>query len=152
MADTPAAPIGSLVTGSEIARIAGVTRAAVSNWRRRYDDFPMPVGGGVHSPLFDLAEVQAWLGQQRKGQEVSQEVQLWQTLRGAYGDDVIGGLADVAQLLADAAESAPDALPAEAVRLARSLAASESEGEVVNALAERFTDSVRRAGLDQVTS
>ncbi|MEU9480182.1 N-6 DNA methylase [Streptomyces sp. NPDC048191] len=152
MADTPAAPAGSLVTGSEIARIAGVTRAAVSNWRRRYDDFPVPVGGGVNSPLFDLAEVQAWLDRQRKGQHVSQEVQLWQTLRGAYGDDMIGGVADVARLLADAAGKVPDALPADAVRLARALAEGGTEGEVVNALAERFTDSVRRAGSDQVTS
>jgi hypothetical protein len=152
MADKPAAPVGSLVTGSEIARIAGVTRAAVSNWRRRYDDFPVPVGGGVHSPLYDLAEVQAWLDKQRKGQEVSREVQLWQTLRGAYGDDMLDGVADVAQLLASGTGDAPDALPADAIRLARSLAESESEGEVVNALAERFTDSVRRAGSDQVTS
>jgi hypothetical protein len=152
MADTPAAPVGSLVTGSEIARIAGVTRAAVSNWRRRYDDFPAPVGGGVHSPLFDLSEVQAWLDKQRKGQEVSQEVQLWQALRGAYGDDMIGALADVAQVLADASGTAPDALPADAARLARSMAESEAEGDVVNALAERFTDSMRRAGSDQVTS
>ncbi|MEU6096196.1 N-6 DNA methylase [Streptomyces sp. NPDC047079] len=152
MADKPAAPVGSLVTGSEIARIAGVTRAAVSNWRRRYDDFPVPAGGGVHSPLYDLAEVQAWLDKQRKGQEVSLEVQLWQALRGAYGDDMLGGLADVAQLLASATGDAPDTLPADAMRLARSLAESESAGEVVNALAERFTDSVRRAGSDQVTS
>ncbi|GAA3051164.1 N-6 DNA methylase [Streptomyces glomeratus] len=152
MADKPAAPAGSLVTGSEIARIAGVTRAAVSNWRRRYDDFPVPAGGGVHSPLYDLAEVQAWLDKQRKGQEVSREVQLWQTLRGAYGDDILGGVADVAQLLASSTGDAPEALPADAMRLARSLAESESAGEVVNALAERFTDSVRRAGSDQVTS
>ncbi|MGV9247497.1 N-6 DNA methylase [Streptomyces sp. NPDC003710] len=152
MADKPAAPARSLVTGSEIARIAGVTRAAVSNWRRRYDDFPVPAGGGVHSPLYDLAEVQAWLDKQRKGQEVSREVQLWQTLRGAYGDDILGGVADVAQLLAGSTGDAPEALPADAMGLARSLAESESAGEVVNALAERFTDSVRRAGSDQVTS
>lgn len=152
MADTSAARAGFLVTGSEIARIAGVTRAAVSNWRRRYDDFPAPVGGGVNSPLFDLAEVQAWLDSQSKGQHVSQEVQLWQTLRGAYGDDMIGGVADVAQLLADMAAEAPGALPEDAVRLARALVESGSAGDVVSALAERFTDSVRRAGSDQVTS
>ncbi|WP_317446349.1 N-6 DNA methylase [Streptomyces collinus] len=152
MADKPAAPAGSLVTSSEIARIAGVTRAAVSNWRRRYDDFPAPTGGAVNSPLFDLAEVQAWLDGQRKGQDVTLEVQLWQTLRAAYGDDMIGGLADVAQLLADGAGEASEALPEDAGRLARGLAASGSAGEVVNALAERFTDSVRRAGSDQVTS
>jgi phage terminase Nu1 subunit (DNA packaging protein) len=69
MVDHPAPPVGGpLVTGSEIARIAGVTRAAVSNWRRRYDDFPAPAGGGANSPLFDLDAVQAWLDKQRKGQ------------------------------------------------------------------------------------
>ncbi|MFJ3806506.1 N-6 DNA methylase [Streptomyces sp. NPDC090073] len=146
MTDTPA----PLVTGSEIARLAGVTRAAVSNWRRRYDDFPAPAGGGGGSPLFDLAEVQAWLDRQRKGQEVSVEVQLWQALRGVYGDDMVGGLVDVARLLAEG--RAPEELPADIVRLARELAGSGGVAEMVSALAERFTDSVRRAGSDQVTS
>ncbi|WP_411147565.1 N-6 DNA methylase [Streptomyces sp. A30] len=150
MTDTPASEATPLVTGSEIARLAGVTRAAVSNWRRRYDDFPTPTGGGVNSPLFVLAEVQAWLDRQRKGQEVSVEVQLWQALRGVYGDDMLGGLVDVARLLAEG--EARDELPADVVRLARELAESGGAAEAVSILAERFTDSVRRAGSDQVTS
>ncbi|MCQ4082165.1 SAM-dependent methyltransferase [Streptomyces sp. RB6PN25] len=141
---------GPLVTGSEIARLAGVTRAAVSNWRRRYDDFPPPAGGGANTPLFALADVQAWLDRQRKGQEVSQEVQLWQVLRGAYGDEIIRGLADVFHFLASG-EPTPE-LPKKAVRLTQDLAASASVADVVAALSERFTDSVRRAGSDQVTS
>ncbi|GGZ02547.1 SAM-dependent methyltransferase [Streptomyces poonensis] len=141
-----------MVTGSEIARLAGVTRAAVSNWRRRYDDFPAPAGGGANSPLFVLADVQAWLDRQRKGHGVSEEVQLWQALRGVYGDEMVSGIADVAQLLAGDASCASAQLPREAVRLARSLAEGGSAGDVVDALAERFTDSVRRAGSDQVTS
>lgn len=152
MPDTPALPAGPLVTGSEIARLAGVTRAAVSNWRRRYDDFPAPAGGGVNSPLFDLAEVQAWLDRQRKGQDVSEEVQLWQALRGAYGDDMIGALADAALLLSEPAGEVPGALPTDAVGLLRAAAEGGSAGDVVGGLAERFTDSVRRAGSDQVTS
>ncbi|MFB0619138.1 N-6 DNA methylase [Streptomyces sp. AGS-58] len=150
MTDTPAPQAGPLVTGSEIARLAGVTRAAVSNWRRRYEDFPTPSGGGVNSPLFDLAEVRAWLDKQRKGQEVSVEVQLWQALRGAYGDDMLGGLVHVARLLAE--RKAPGELPADIVRLVRNLAESDGAAEAVSILAERFTDSVRRAGSDQVTS
>ncbi|MFF8309712.1 N-6 DNA methylase [Streptomyces lydicus] len=150
MRDTTAPQAGPLVTGSEIARLAGVTRAAVSNWRRRYDDFPPPAGGGVNSPLFDLAEVQAWLARQHKGQEVSVEVQLWQALRGIYGDDMVGGLVDVARLLAEG--KAPEELPADVVRLAGGLAGSGGAAEAVSALAERFTDSVRRAGSDRVTS
>jgi hypothetical protein len=139
-----------LVTGSEIARLAGVTRAAVSNWRRRYDDFPEPAGGGPHSPLFDLAEIRSWLERQRKGQDVSDEVRLWQTLRGAYGDDMVAALADTAAHVDD-----PDALtplPEEAVRLAGRLLERGSAAELVTALAERFTDSVRRAASDQVTT
>lgn len=152
MSQTPATPTNPLVTGSEIARIAGVTRAAVSNWRRRYDDFPAPAGGGVNSPLFDLAEVQAWLNKQHKGQDVTDEVQLWQVLRGAYGEDILSGLADVAQALAVPGGEEPSALPAQAARLARRMAEESSPADVVNGLAERFTESVRRAGSDQVTS
>ncbi|WP_234540055.1 N-6 DNA methylase [Streptomyces shenzhenensis] len=49
------------VTAAEISRIAGVTRATVSNWRRRHDDFPAPAGGNESSPLYDLESVRAWL-------------------------------------------------------------------------------------------
>ncbi|MEH0424456.1 N-6 DNA methylase [Streptomyces sp. B21-083] len=49
------------MTAAEISRIAGVTRATVSNWRRRHDDFPAPSGGTESSPLYDLTAVQAWL-------------------------------------------------------------------------------------------
>ncbi|WP_370418375.1 N-6 DNA methylase [Streptomyces sp. QH1-20] len=49
------------VTLAAIARLAGVGRAAVSNWRRRHADFPKPVGGTDASPLFALSEVEGWL-------------------------------------------------------------------------------------------
>ncbi|GIG17234.1 hypothetical protein Cme02nite_55660 [Catellatospora methionotrophica] len=49
------------VTAADIARLAGVGRAAVSNWRRRHADFPQPVGGPPNSPMFALADVEAWL-------------------------------------------------------------------------------------------
>ncbi len=50
------------VAAAEIARLAGVTRATVSNWRRRHADFPAPVSGGTESrPVFHLGEVQEWL-------------------------------------------------------------------------------------------
>ncbi len=50
------------VTAAEISRIAGVTRATVSNWRRRHADFPAPSGGTETSPLYDLGAVREWLG------------------------------------------------------------------------------------------
>ena len=49
------------ITAAAIARLAGVGRAAVSNWRRRYPEFPKPMGGSSTSPTFDRAEVKAWL-------------------------------------------------------------------------------------------
>jgi predicted DNA-binding transcriptional regulator AlpA len=49
------------ITAAAIARLAGVGRAAVSNWRRRYPEFPRPVGGSPTSPTFSRADVEAWL-------------------------------------------------------------------------------------------
>jgi type I restriction-modification system DNA methylase subunit len=49
------------LTAAAIARLAGVGRAAVSNWRRRYPEFPKPVGGTSISPMFSRTEVEAWL-------------------------------------------------------------------------------------------
>ncbi|WP_372344168.1 N-6 DNA methylase [Streptomyces sp. KL116D] len=153
MTDQAAPATGPLVTGSEIARIAGVTRAAVSNWRRRYDDFPPPAGGATSSPVFVLADVQAWLERQRKGQDVSDEVRLWQDLRAAYGEDMVTGLADVADLLSGVSRSdGGPRLPKETAARARDLARAERPVDVVNAMTERFADAVRRAGSDQVTS
>lgn len=152
MSEAAAHQAGPLVTGSEIARLAGVTRAAVSNWRRRYDDFPAPVSGGAGSPVFALAEVQAWLDKQRKGHDLAEDVQLWQALRGAYGDDMLGALADAARLLSDPAGDVPSALPPDAVRLLHAAAERGAAGAMADGLAERFTDSVRRAGSDLVTS
>ncbi|MEO3743104.1 N-6 DNA methylase [Plantactinospora sp. B5E13] len=51
----------ALVTAAEISRLAGVTRATVSNWRRRHADFPAPTGGTEASPAYDLAAVRSWL-------------------------------------------------------------------------------------------
>lgn len=50
-----------LLAPSDIADMAGVTRAAVSNWRRRNNDFPEPRAGTAGKPLFDAAEVRSWL-------------------------------------------------------------------------------------------
>ncbi|MFI1851316.1 N-6 DNA methylase [Streptomyces sp. NPDC020480] len=49
------------VTAADISRLAGVTRATVSNWRRRHPDFPAPAGGTDTSPTYDLDAVRAWL-------------------------------------------------------------------------------------------
>ncbi|MGJ5755343.1 N-6 DNA methylase [Streptomyces puniciscabiei] len=70
------------VTAGGIARLAGVGRAAVSNWRRRHADFPKPVGGTETSPSFALAEVEAWLRKQGKLAVVPLRERVWQQLVG----------------------------------------------------------------------
>lgn len=78
------------VTAADIARIAGVGRAAVSNWRRRYGDFPPPVGGTASSPLFSLFAVESWLRERGKPVEISLGDRVWQRLRN-LGDDLALG-------------------------------------------------------------
>ncbi|MEV5512763.1 N-6 DNA methylase [Streptomyces flaveolus] len=70
------------VTAAGIARLAGVGRAAVSNWRRRHADFPKPVGGTETSPSFALAEIEEWLRGQGKLAEVPLRERVWQQLAG----------------------------------------------------------------------
>ncbi|MGW7070881.1 N-6 DNA methylase [Streptomyces sp. NPDC054855] len=85
MGDKSARDNATEVTAAGIARLAGVGRAAVSNWRRRHPDFPKPVGGTETSPSFALAEIEEWLRAQGKlgalG-EVPLKERVWQHLAG----------------------------------------------------------------------
>jgi hypothetical protein len=68
----------SEVTAAGIARLAGVGRAAVSNWRRRHGDFPKPIGGTETSPTFELSAVERWLHEQGKLAVVPLHERVWQ--------------------------------------------------------------------------
>lgn len=68
------------VTAAAIARLAGVGRAAVSNWRRRYMNFPQPIGGTESSPTFDLGDVEQWLRRHGKLEAVPLRERVWQQL------------------------------------------------------------------------
>ncbi|MFI7492692.1 N-6 DNA methylase [Micromonospora echinaurantiaca] len=81
---------GATVAAGDIARLAGVGRAAVSNWRRRFPDFPQPVGGSSASPLFALGEVEAWLTRHGKPFQLTAMDRVWQSLRGAAADLELG--------------------------------------------------------------
>ncbi|OAK53006.1 N-6 DNA methylase [Rhodococcoides kyotonense] len=88
---SPSPSPASLVAASDIADLAGVSRAAVSNWRRRHADFPKQVAGTKSKPLYALPEVQAWLTKKHYAVErVSIEAKVWaamNTLRGQYSPE-----------------------------------------------------------------
>ncbi|MGJ7909017.1 N-6 DNA methylase [Actinopolyspora sp. H202] len=87
MNDQQDAPTGTVTTinAVNIARLAGVRRAAVSNWRKRYDDFPAQIAGTASSPLFDADEIRAWLDKYGKLAELPLADELWRELDGLRG-------------------------------------------------------------------
>ncbi len=98
------------VTAAEISRIAGVTRATVSNWRRRHDDFPAPSGGTESSPLYDLEAVRAWLASRGQTSAANPTEELRTTLR--LHPPGSGGAAKLLPLVLAAARRTPDELTA----------------------------------------
>ncbi|GEL18367.1 N-6 DNA methylase [Pseudonocardia asaccharolytica] len=80
------------VAAVDIARLAGVGRAAVGNWRRRFTDFPEPVGGTASSPLYRLSDVEQWLTRHGRGIRVSAADRVWQWLRTETDDLQLGAL------------------------------------------------------------
>ena len=58
------------VTAADISRLAGVTRAAVWNWAKRFDTFPNEAGRTSRGPVYRTAEVLKWLETDRPGRWV----------------------------------------------------------------------------------
>ena len=50
-----------LVSMADVARLAGVSRAAAGNWKSREVDFPEAHSKGSRGPLYDRADVVEWL-------------------------------------------------------------------------------------------
>ena len=57
---TPNSSKNQLVTLTELAGHLGKSSQVISNWRRRYKDFPQPVIEDSESPLYDLTAVENW--------------------------------------------------------------------------------------------
>ena len=83
-------PDASVLTAADIARLAGVTRGAVSNWRRRHPDFPVPSGGTDASPAYDRSEVEAWLAARGALPELPPAERLWRTILDMAGGTNLG--------------------------------------------------------------
>ncbi|WP_327045400.1 N-6 DNA methylase [Microbispora sp. NBC_01189] len=127
------------VTAADIARMVGVGRAAVSNWRRRYADFPAPVGGTATSPTFSLEAVEEWLLGQGKVAEVPLRERAWQQIRNAADDLHLGAVvAEAAELLLGQGRRRLVAAPA--WRLLQELAEEQGSAEAARFLLDRYAE------------
>lgn len=52
---------------AEVAQLAGVSPAAVSNWRTRFSDFPEPIETLRAGPVFDRQQIRRWLRKYKGG-------------------------------------------------------------------------------------
>jgi type I restriction-modification system DNA methylase subunit/predicted DNA-binding transcriptional regulator AlpA len=76
----------TLVSLADVAEMAGVSRPAVSNWRRRNADFPKPVTETGATSLFRLADLTSWMAKHGKRLDVRSVGQLvWSALNPARG-------------------------------------------------------------------
>jgi SAM-dependent methyltransferase len=83
-------PDATLLTAADIARLAGVTRATVSNWRRRHPDFPGRSGGTDASPAYDRSQVEAWLAARGALPELPWAERLWRDVLEIAGGGDLG--------------------------------------------------------------
>ena len=90
-----------LLSVSQIAELANVGRSAVSNWPKRYRDFPEPRTVTPSGALYDAADVERWLIEKgRLSGPIPPQARLWSltdVLRSAWqltdvGDFIIGCL------------------------------------------------------------
>jgi SAM-dependent methyltransferase len=131
----------ALVSAADIARLAGVGRAAVSNWRRRYADFPQPAGGSDASPSFQLTEIRVWLRDQDKLGAHSLVEMAWQAIEAESG---AGSLAETVAAVGSYLRGADSPLPAGTRAAVDDLAADLGAGEAFERLCARFVEAASR--------
>ena len=72
--------MGEIIGVYEIANMAKVTPAAVTNWAKRHDDFPTPVTEIQAGKFYDADQIAAWL--RRKGKIMGAKVISFINLKG----------------------------------------------------------------------
>ncbi|MDH6228153.1 N-6 DNA methylase [Streptomyces sp. MJP52] len=142
MRTTDAVPVSL----AEIARIAGVGRAAVSNWRRRHDTFPGRIGGTDVSPQFSLAEVEQWLRDNGKLTDANGREFLWPRFEAIGSRDQSGlAIAEAARRMRSPRSRTSDPeLSAEAREVAAEaakLGRAEGQRETFDFLLQRWLDT-----------
>ncbi|WP_405897785.1 SAM-dependent methyltransferase [Streptomyces sp. NBC_00727] len=101
------------VSLAEIARLAGVGRAAVSNWRRRHQSFPARIAGTDVNPQFSLTDIENWLRENKKLKKSAEREWLWPRFEALGGRDETGAaIAEVGRRLAGQGATGQSARPA----------------------------------------
>lgn len=156
-AGTQPTATGETVTAGDIARLAGVGRAAVSNWRRRFPDFPTPVGGASSSLRYALGHVEQWLTTHGKPFRIGAADRLWHRIRGTADDPALGAhVHHVGVLLLHLRDGPPRPLPQrlrtvdgtpadpQLPRLAAAALAEQSAAELFEYLYQRYAEACSR--------
>lgn len=142
----PASP----VTASEISRLAGVTRATVSNWRRRYADFPGPIGGTESRPVFDLHQVQEWLTEHGVEAPQSPTIELRTYLRSqAEPSDVAHLMESLSWTGAGWAPRSSASVSGPVLKMLQRAADAEGSRTALDVLAERGLEDAPATGVYQ---
>lgn len=130
------------IASADIARIAHVGRAAVSNWRRRYSDFPQPVAGTSSSPLFSLEQVELWLLRQGKlSEQMPERERVWHQVR-AHTDDL--RLLDTVSTMAACVAGIQGSTDSQLLSVVAGLAVAEGPAPTVEFLHARYTEAQSR--------
>ncbi|WP_030018971.1 N-6 DNA methylase [Streptomyces monomycini] len=138
------------VSLAEIARLAGVGRAAVSNWRRRHPSFPARIAGTDVNPQFSLTDIENWLRENKKLKKSAEREWLWPRFEALGGRDETGAaIAEVGRRLAGrgateesvrAKESAYPKEAADLIERAVDLGQREGGTETFSFLLRRWLD------------
>lgn len=122
-----------LISMADIARLAGQSRATVGNWKARNPDgFPPERGRGSRGPLYDRAEVTAWLeATSRLDKRSVETAAVWR-----LADELRGGV------------RAEDAMPLLLLLLATMSKAPASEWRRVTSAKPQDLERVLRATAD----
>lgn len=132
------------MTLAEIARLAGVGRAAVSNWRRRHDTFPPQIGGTDTSPHFSLTDIEKWLRDNGKLGKTTSREWLWPRFEALGDRDETGlAIATVGRLLArgESDGGGSDGAGAGPVQTAVELGRREGSYDILMFLLRRWLDT-----------
>ena len=150
-----------LVSPSDIADIAGVSRGAVSNWRKRADDFPQALAGSAAKPLFSREQVTSWLA--GRGHDIKSdagETAVWAAMNALRGELSVDESIDLILSLTCARKSddssttiVPSDLRVSPVALAGLTTAVDSVdkselGRAADFLLERLARSQGKVGAD----